>query len=130
MVSYTRINGHYGIAIPLLLQALHFVACAQRIPSMRNDGGDNGRIFTVWTGSSSTVLQLPFVKGGQAVVEWSELQPSTGTFNFSALDDAVKVAMASLPSGRKPLFSIQINGNTHPRFLFDHVPYIPSDNSW
>jgi hypothetical protein len=92
---------------------------------------DQGRLFGVWyAGSPDVVAQLPYLRGGQAVVQWSAVQPSPDTFNFTPLDAAVSTAISSLPAGRDPRFTIQINGNTHPRFLFEHVPFIPSDNSW
>ena len=81
---------------------------------------DDGRIFGVWA-TGSSVSQLPYLRGGQAVVQWSAVQAQADTFNFSALDAAVAAAVETLPASRNPLFSIQVNGNTHPRFLFTHV---------
>lgn len=88
-----------------------------------------GRLFGVWATGPSTA-QLPFLRGGQAMVQWSAVQTQPDTFNFSALDAAVISAVGSLPASREPLFSIQVNGNTHPRFLYEKVPFIPADNSW
>jgi hypothetical protein len=39
-------------------------------------------------------------------------------------------ALATFPSDRDVLLSVQINGNYHPTFLFDKVPSIPCDGSW
>jgi hypothetical protein len=76
------------------------------------------------------VAQLPYLSGGQAVVQWADVQDEPDVFNFTSLDAAVMAAIGALPASRHPRFTIQVNGNTHPRFLFKKVPFIPSDNSW
>eukprot|EP01043_Picozoa_sp_COSAG02_P008582 COSAG02_NODE_277_length_25939_cov_108.963971_9_plen_638_part_00 len=93
-------------------------------------GEGEGRIFGVWYSADSNVAQLPYLSGGQAVVQWADVQDKPDVFNFSSLDAAVAEAIGALPAARHPRFTIQVNGNNHPRFLFNKVPFIPSDNSW
>ena len=115
----------------LLAAAAAFVAHAS---ATRSDPPavtpDEGRIFGVWYSADSKVAQLPYLSGGQAVVQWADVQNQPDTFNFTSLDAAVATAIAALPATRHPRFTIQVNGNLHPQFLFTKVPFIPSDNSW
>jgi hypothetical protein len=110
-------------------------AHAERRSSLKTDDGslspsaDEGRLFGVWS-TDPAVAQLRYLRGGQAVVQWADVQEQPDTFNFSSLDAAIVTAIASLPASRDPRFTIQVNGNLHPRFLFEHVPFLPSDNSW
>jgi hypothetical protein len=61
---------------------------------------------------------LPFLKGGQVVLQWSTAEPSPGQYDFSRLHDQLK-EIARL--GR--VTTVQVNANQLPAFLFDKVPH-------
>lgn len=65
------------------------------------------------------ILRLPFIHGGQVVLQWSEIEPAPGVFEFKALDR--KIAFFA----RQGMWAtIQINGNHKPAWLFARVPHI------
>lgn len=66
------------------------------------------------------ILKLPFIRGGQIVVQWGALETGPGEYDFSAVDAALaRLAAANLWT------TIQINGNVKPAWLFSQVPFIP-----
>ena len=65
------------------------------------------------------LLSLPFVRGGQVVVQWSEVEPAPGVYDFSALD-----ARLARYARRDAWTTVQVNGNTKPAWLFAVVPHV------
>ena len=90
-----------------------------------HDLDDGGRLFGVYS-ADETVAKLPYLRGGQGGVQWADVQTAP-SFTFGPDGGGTP---GLLPVSRNPRCTIQINGNIHPTFLFEHVPYIPSDNSW
>jgi hypothetical protein len=45
-------------------------------------------IYQVW--GKDSALSLPYVKGGQITLEWSQLEPTRNRFNWSVLDSKLK----------------------------------------
>ncbi|MCL4401400.1 MAG: beta-galactosidase [Acidobacteria bacterium] len=78
----------------------------------------NRGLFAIWI-NDPKVADLPFIKGGQVVVQWQDLEPAEGHYDFSKLDEQL-AAMRKL--GRAA--TVQVNGNLHPAYLFGKVPYI------
>lgn len=66
------------------------------------------------------ILKLPFIRGGQIVLQWGDVAPAPGKYDFAAVD----AALARL-AGRGLWTTIQINGNVKPAWLFTQVPYVP-----
>ncbi len=66
------------------------------------------------------ILRQPFIHGGQVVVQWADIEPGPGKFDFKALDS--KLAYLA---GMKKWATIQVNGNLKPGWLFDSVPSVP-----
>lgn len=66
------------------------------------------------------ILKLPFIRGGQIVVQWGDVAPAPGRYDFSAVD----AALARLAE-RNLWTTIQINGNVKPSWLFKEVPFVP-----
>jgi hypothetical protein len=62
------------------------------------------------------VLDLPYITGGQVVVQWADLEPAEGTYDFAPLEAAMH-ALGDRPA------TLQVNGNRKPAWLFDVVPY-------
>ncbi|MDO8540036.1 MAG: beta-galactosidase [Opitutaceae bacterium] len=65
------------------------------------------------------IMRLPFIRGGQIVVQWGDVETGPGKYDFSAVDSALARFAAS---GRWT--TIQINGNIKPAWLFTQVPYV------
>jgi hypothetical protein len=77
----------------------------------------NAGVYAIWYNNHPEVLKLPYIKGGQAAVQWGELDRS-----FTPLDEALAQAAAT---GLKTL-TVQANGNSKPPALFDQVPSVPN----
>jgi hypothetical protein len=79
----------------------------------------NRGLYAIWVRSVDTG-HLPFLKGGQAVVQWKEIQPEEGRYDFSKL----RAQLEELDRlGR--VTTVQLNANQHPEFLFNKVPHHP-----
>ncbi len=82
-----------------------------------------GGVVAIWLQSPSfdreAVLNMPVVKGGQVVVQWAELEPAKGKYDFSGLD-----AQLESYANRKLPVTLQVNGNRKPPYLFNEVPYV------
>ena len=91
-----------------------------------------GAVYGVWLSSLPQLpSQLPYLRGTQAEIEWRDVQPAPDLHNFSALDAAVRDALAVFPSGRGPHITVQVNANLHPLFLYDKLPACTNDTkSW
>ncbi len=73
-------------------------------------------LYAIW--ANPKLLDLPFVEGGQVMVQWQDLEPAEGQYDFSRLDAKLK----SLHARNKPA-TVQVNGNRKPTYLFAKVPY-------
>jgi hypothetical protein len=67
------------------------------------------------------LLDLPFVRGGQIVLQWREVEPAPGRYDFSGVDAGLARFAA-----RGQRASLQINGNLKPLWLFEQVPHVPT----
>ena len=83
----------------------------------------SGGVIAIWLNKPGVdpeaILDLPVIKGGQVVVQWAEVEPEKGKYDFSALESQLtEYAKRKLP------VTIQLNGNRKPRYLFNEVPYV------
>lgn len=65
------------------------------------------------------IMRLPFVHGGQVVVQWADIEPQPGRYDFKSMDS--KLAYLA---GLKAWATVQINGNLKPGWLFREVPSV------
>lgn len=65
------------------------------------------------------ILSLPFVRGGQVVLQWADVEPAPGRYEFSKLDAGLARFAA-----RRQRATVQINGNLKPTWLFAEVPSV------
>jgi hypothetical protein len=100
--------------VPRLFLVIAFAAAALAAPPDPNRG-----LYAIWTGEDATLGQLPFIKGGQVLVQWKTVEPREGQYDFSSVDRQFE-ALGQRGQGA----TIQINGNEHPDYLFAKVPYI------
>lgn len=73
-------------------------------------------LYAIWAASNG--LDLPTLTGGQVVVQWADLEPAEGRYDFEPLETALRAL------GDKPA-TLQVNGNRKPAWLFDVVPFCP-----
>lgn len=77
-------------------------------------------LYAIWAGNKPALLDLPFVHGGQAVVQWAWLEPAPGEYDWSRLD----AILQALHERRSP-GTVQVNGNLKPAWLYERVPSRP-----
>jgi len=77
-------------------------------------------LYAIWYERMPEVMELPYITGGQVVVQWGELETAEGQYDFSQLTAKMQV----LHEQNKP-FTVQVNGNIKPAWLFDRVPFLP-----
>jgi len=80
----------------------------------------NRGLYAIWAGNKPELLDLPFVNGGQAFVQWAWLEPEPGVYDWSRLD----VILKTLNERQQP-GTVQVNGNNKPAWLYDRVPTRP-----
>lgn len=79
-------------------------------------------IYVLWgQGKADTdrILSLPFIRGGQVVVQWADVEPVAGRYDFSAIDAGLAQFAA-----RQQWTTLQVNGNLKPAWLFSEVPHV------
>jgi hypothetical protein len=76
--------------------------------------------YAIWYGDKYDLLKVPYIVGGQVVVQWGQVETAAGQYDFSA----IKKGMQTLRE-LKMRTTVQINGNTKPEWLFSKVPYYP-----
>ena len=78
----------------------------------------NRGLIAIWYEKKPYLLDLPFIKGGQVVAQWRDMEPREGKYDFSTIDAGLEAL-----AGRQFPATVQINGNLKPEWLFDVVPY-------
>lgn len=83
---------------------------------------ENAGLYAIWVDSKDMdkVYSLPYITGGQTVVQWRDVEPDEGQYDFSEIDRSMDWFAKR---GQKA--TLQINGNRKPLWLFDRVPYHP-----
>ena len=77
-------------------------------------------LYVIWYQNNKSPLDVPFITGGQVVVQWRDVDLDEGTYDFSSIARELHF----LKEKRK-MTTIQINGNLKPEWLFRVVPYFP-----
>ncbi|MFQ5606235.1 MAG: hypothetical protein ACE5HS_23430, partial [bacterium] len=75
-------------------------------------------VYSIWPGNDMQVLNLDHVKGGQIFTNWKDLEPDSGAFNWTRLDDELAL-MNSL--GVKASVQVNANLNDFPDWIFQSV---------
>ena len=65
------------------------------------------------------ILALPFMRGGQVVLQWADVEPAPWRYDFSGIDAGLARFAA-----RRQWATLQINGNQKPAWLFAQVPHV------
>ena len=95
----------------LFILGLAAAAQAETVPD------PNRGLYAIWSSSIDT-SHMPFLVGGQAVVQWKDIESEEGRYDFSKLHAQLK-ELDQL--GR--VTTVQLNANDHPDFLYGHVPH-------
>lgn len=90
----------------------------KNIPARSEWGSPNG-LFSIWFGNDEYIFNLPIVAGGQIMVQWKDCETAKDVYNFDTLDKQLKAYY-----DRKLYATIQINGNNHPDWMFNEIPYL------
>lgn len=77
-------------------------------------------LYAIWYGHEERLLQLPFISGGQIVLQWAQLEPCAGVYDFRQLDSALAAA-----AKRSLSVTVQVNGNQKPAYLYTEVAVHP-----
>lgn len=75
-------------------------------------------IYAIWYGKNKDVFDLPYVKGGQITLQWADVEPQQGKYDFSALDAALAVFAAA-----QKRTTVQVNGNNKPQWMYGVIPH-------
>ncbi len=75
-------------------------------------------LYAIWYTRNPDVLNLPYISGGQIVLQWSDIEQNEGQFDFAAMDQQLS-DFAKM--SRKT--TVQINGDRKPSWLFQKVPH-------
>jgi hypothetical protein len=75
-------------------------------------------LYAIWYRDNYQLLNVPYIVGGQIVVQWNDVEPSPGRYDFSSIAQGLHQLRTH---GKKA--TIQINGNLKPTWLFAKVPY-------
>lgn len=79
-------------------------------------------LYAVWVNDARAAQidrLLPYLRGGQAVDNWNNVEPEPGRYDFSRLDQALLRLAA-----RGRYCTIQVNANEHPDYLYQRVPLL------
>lgn len=75
-------------------------------------------LYAIWLAPSQST-SYPFITGGQVVVQWRDVEPADGKYDFAPiarqLEEMQRLGRAA---------TVQINGNRHPDWMFGRVPYM------
>jgi hypothetical protein len=84
----------------------------------------NRGLYAIWT-KPGVGDDLPFIKGGQVILQWRWVQPTESTYDFSRLHSQLEEIARK---GR--VTTVQLNANMRPAFLYDKLPHIRSQKGW
>ncbi|MFQ5676514.1 MAG: beta-galactosidase, partial [bacterium] len=96
--------------------ALTIILCVAPVIS-RAQVPDAG-VYSIWPGNDSEILNLDHVKGGQVFTHWKDLEPDSGVYDWTNLDNGLAL-MNSL--GVKASVQVNANLNDFPDWIFDSV---------
>lgn len=77
-------------------------------------------LYAIWYNNDKTLLDMPVIRGGQIIVQWADVEPAQGRYDFGAIDEGLKEFARS---GK--LTTVQVNGNEKPKWLYGVVPHHP-----
>ncbi|MFS0725404.1 hypothetical protein [Paenibacillus sp. 1P07SE] len=70
-------------------------------------------IYEIWYSEQPT--ELPYVQGGQVVLQWRDIHIDDDEYDWTPLDELLSELTYPV--------TLQVNGNRKPDFLFEKIPY-------
>jgi len=114
------------IRLPVLLMLVGLAGSTRTLAAPEEDSTirvSQSGMYVIWYPSKGNVADLylnqPYVVGGQIVLQWRDVEPAQGKYDFTRIDEM----LADL-EGRGLSTTIQVNGNRKPDWLFEKVPYV------
>lgn len=77
-------------------------------------------LYAIWYNKNVQLLNLPYIRGGQIAIQWADLEPEKGNYDFTKIDEELK-KMNKIGK----LTTLQVNGNNKPTWLYDEIPFHP-----
>ena len=105
--------------ILLVLFLVSLQVSAQIEPNVNPPAAERG-LYAIWYSKNEHLLHLPYIKGGQIALQWAELEPTEGNYDFTLMDEELKKMQQS---GK--LTTLQVNGNKKPVWLYKKIPCHP-----
>lgn len=106
---------HYKLAILVLL----IVICNKAKPQLHPDRGNAMIWYPTWDGHDLLKSAHDNINVGQIFTMWEWFEKTKDNYDFDWLDEQLELVFLT---GKKA--TIQINGNKHPDYLFNIVPYL------
>jgi hypothetical protein len=77
----------------------------------------NRGLYAIWAKPGATD-SLQFLKGGQVMLQWEQIEPAEGRYDFSLLHSQLET-LAKL----NRVTTVQVNAGRVPAYLFERMPY-------
>ncbi len=78
------------------------------------------RMYAIWIGKDGHLLNQPYLKGGQIVLQWADIEKGPGVYDWSIMDNWMKRYY-----DLNIYATLQVNGNNKPKWMFGQIPYYP-----
>ena len=113
-----------------ILKILFFIATANLLALEDNVQKENEAtspdplrgIYALWGNPNDDYYRKSdYIVGGQVVVQWGDVEKSQGNYDFSAITNKIRTIL----DAGKTTFTVQVNGNLKPKYLFEICPYHP-----
>ncbi|MBK5210489.1 MAG: beta-galactosidase [Flavobacteriaceae bacterium] len=105
----------YIFSLILNLLTSQILFSQQKEPNVKPS--DARGIYAIWYGEDTSILSIPYIKGGQIVLQWANVEIAEGKYDFSLMDKELKYM-----SDKGKWTTVQINGNQKPKWLYKKVP--------
>lgn len=77
-------------------------------------------MYAIWIGKDGHLLNQPYLKGGQIVLQWADIEKGPGVYDWSIMDNWMKRYY-----DLNIYATLQVNGNNKPKWMFGQIPYYP-----
>jgi hypothetical protein len=111
------IRSLFGLAAILAVSTAGSSGGTARAATMVTAADPPAGIYQVW-GNVSDVANLPYVAGGQVMVQWKDVETARGRFDWSSLGSQ----LAAYKAIGKPA-TVQVNADTKPSWLWNYIAY-------
>jgi hypothetical protein len=86
---------------------------------LAEENNSPGGLCAIWDTKNNNGLKLPYISAGQVVVQWADVEPQEGKYEFERITELIQPFQKI-----KRKVTLQINGFTKPSWLFEKVPSV------